>query len=104
MPVVRGKADAGLTATQFIDAWFESGKKKADAMDKTPAEEVTVSGRKFTCVNYRRVSDGKQFNGFIAATGAKKGIFAVTAQDVAGQNDSLNACWASLKTFNSTTE
>lgn len=76
MPVVRGKADAGLTATQFIDAWFESGKKKADAMDKTPAEEVTVSGRKFTCVNYRRVSDGKQFNGFIAATSAKKGIFA----------------------------
>jgi hypothetical protein len=56
LPVVRSNDDAKLTTDNFIANWFESGRKKADAMDKTPTSDLKVKGRTFRCANYRRVS------------------------------------------------
>lgn len=102
LPVVRAAEHPNLTADSFIEAWFASGSKKADAMDNTAIEEPRVDGRVFRYATYRRVTDGVQFNGFIAATSAKSGIFAVTAQDIAGQNGTRDTCLSSLKSFSST--
>lgn len=90
-----------LSADGFLSSFFKTGAERADAMDHSEPKDINVKGRKFKFATFRRIKNGNQYNGFVVVTESQKAILSIASQDVAGQDASVDAGWASVQSFNS---
>ena len=89
---------------KFIENWYKSTNLSGASTKKTPTDSMTINGRPFRYVKYKRVANGHSYDGFMAVTQTKNGLMAMSGQDVAGQKATFDACWASLMSFKSSTK
>lgn len=99
-PIVPPESSTKLTADEYVTGFLDTRSNKY--VSNPEVKEVEINGRKFKCASFQKIKDdGKQYDGFVAATETRAGVVTVMSMDLTGHNDSLDAAWSSFRTITS---